>query len=246
MSTFKWNDELTAKLVGLVGQESPVTGATVTSAAETLGTTVRSVAAKLRKLGHDVVSMAKTRTSAFSKEEGDQLRTFLEDNSGTYTYAEIAASFLGGKFSAKEIQGKILSLDLTPAVKKTEKVVTPRTYTPEEETKFLEMVNSGAVVEDIAQAFSKSIESVRGKALSMLRNGSITALPKQRESHAVSKVDPLDAIADRVEAMTVAEIAAALEKTERGVKTMLTRRGVNCADHKGAEKKAKAATPAVQ
>ena len=41
--------------------------------------------------------------------------------------------------------------------------------------------------------------------------------------------------------MTVAEIAEAIEKTERGVKTMLTRRGIDCADYKGAERKAKAA-----
>jgi hypothetical protein len=41
--------------------------------------------------------------------------------------------------------------------------------------------------------------------------------------------------------MTVAEIAAATEKTERGVRTLLTRRGLKVSDYDGAAKKAKAA-----
>jgi hypothetical protein len=40
--------------------------------------------------------------------------------------------------------------------------------------------------------------------------------------------------------MTVAEIAAAVDKTERGLRTLLTRRGINVADYKGFDKKAKA------
>jgi hypothetical protein len=40
--------------------------------------------------------------------------------------------------------------------------------------------------------------------------------------------------------MSVAEIAAATDKTERGIKTLLTRRGLTVADYDGAAKKAKA------
>jgi hypothetical protein len=40
--------------------------------------------------------------------------------------------------------------------------------------------------------------------------------------------------------MTVAEIAAAVDKTERGLRTLLTRRGIKVADYDGAAKKAKA------
>ena len=39
--------------------------------------------------------------------------------------------------------------------------------------------------------------------------------------------------------MTVTEIADEIGKTERGVKTMLTRRGLTCANHDGAKKAAK-------
>ena len=41
--------------------------------------------------------------------------------------------------------------------------------------------------------------------------------------------------------MTVEEIADEIGKTERGVKTMLTRRGLVAADYDGAAKKEKAA-----
>ena len=39
--------------------------------------------------------------------------------------------------------------------------------------------------------------------------------------------------------MTVEQIAESIEKTVRGVKTMLTRRGITCADYDGAKKAAK-------
>jgi hypothetical protein len=42
--------------------------------------------------------------------------------------------------------------------------------------------------------------------------------------------------------MTVAEIAQAIEKTDRGVKTMLTKRGIKVADYDGAARKEKAAS----
>jgi hypothetical protein len=40
--------------------------------------------------------------------------------------------------------------------------------------------------------------------------------------------------------MTVAEIATAIDKTERGLKTLLTRRGIKVADYDGAAKRDKA------
>jgi hypothetical protein len=40
--------------------------------------------------------------------------------------------------------------------------------------------------------------------------------------------------------MTVAEIAKAVDKTERGLRTLLTRRGIDCVDYKGKAKKEKA------
>jgi len=50
MSTQKWTEERVAQLTSLIGAESPVSAATVTSAAEVLDVTVRSIASKLRNM----------------------------------------------------------------------------------------------------------------------------------------------------------------------------------------------------
>jgi len=236
----KWNDETVNQLLSIVGDESPVSVATVEEAADTLGFTTRSVAAKLRQLDHDVASMAKEKTTAFTEQETDDLADFVENNAGRFTYKEIAEQFADGKFTAKQIQGKLLALELTAAVKPAEKVEIARTYSDAEEAVFIKMAEQGKYIEDIAQALGKTVASVRGKALWLTRKGQIARIPAQRESHAKDQVDPIVALGDRIATMTVAEIAAAVDKTERGLRTLLTRRGINVADYKGADKKAKA------
>lgn len=238
--TKKWSDEAIAKLNQIVGSESPVSAATVEEAAQTLGFSPRSVASKLRQLDREVASMAKEKVSAFSPEQSAALAHFVNVNSNQLTYKEIADRFEGGKFSAKQIQGKLLALELTGMVKPAEKVEAARTYTEQEEATFVQMVQSGKYIEDIANVLGKTIASVRGKALSLTRNGQIDKIPAQKESHANTQVDPVVALGTRIATMTVAEIAAAVDKTERGIKTLLTRRGIKVADYDGAAKKAKA------
>lgn len=245
MTTQKWTEDRVATLESVVGGARPVQPDTVEAAAQALETTVRSVAAKLRKLGYEVASMAKTHQSAFSADESQALQDFMNQYPNRFTYAEIAQNFADGKFNAKQVQGKILSLELTKLVKPTEKPEAQRTYTPEEEDKFIGMVVAGAFVEDIAEALNKPTNSIRGKALSLLRAGQIDKIPAQRESHAKNQEDALEALGDITE-MTVAEIAEAINKTERGVKTSLTRRGLVAKDYDGAAKKAKAAEKAAE
>jgi hypothetical protein len=74
----------------------------------------------------------------------------------------------------------------------------------------------------------------------LLRSGAIDKIPAQKESHAKESGDAVEALGDAIATMTVAEIAKAADKTERGVKTLLTRRGIKVADHDGAAKRAKA------
>lgn len=241
---FKWTEEATNKLVDLIGSTSPVTVDAVENAAEVLGTSTRSVAAKLRKMEYEVESMAKKATSAFSAEDTESLRSLVEANPGRYTYGELAEIFADGEFSAKAIQGKILSLELTKLVKKTEKAPTPHKYTDDEEATVVKMATQGKYLEEIAKAVNKDINSVRGKALSLLRAGTISALPKQRD-HVEPAVDPVVEMMNDFPALTVSEIAEKLEKTERGVKVMLSRRGLKAKDYDGAAKKAKNAEKAV-
>ena len=235
MALPKWTDERTQQLVDFIGDQSPVTQAVVAEAADHLETSTRSVSSKLRKMGFDVELASASASKSFSDEQEATLRNFVQDNSGSYTYSEIASNFEGGAFSAKSIQGKILSMELTEHVKPAPKVETVRTYTPEEEGTFVEMVNGGSFVEEIAEALGKSVNSIRGKALSLLRSGDINAIPKQKETKGSSKADVLADL--EIGEMTVQEIADEIGKTVRGVKTMLTRRGLQCADYNGAAKK---------
>ena len=238
MTIPKWNDERTAALEAAVAGETPVSKATVARVATELETTPRSVSSKLRKLGHEV-EKASEAPKAFTDEEAEDLRAFVEDNSGEYTYAEIASNFGGGKFSAKAIQGKILSMELTDEIKPTPKPEVVKTYTDAEAQTVIDMVQAGAFVEDIAAAVGKSVASVRGKALSLLRNNDIKAMPKQRDVKGQAP-DSFESLGD-ASVLTVAEIAEKLGKTERGVKTMLTRRAVAAKDYDGVAKAKKAA-----
>lgn len=236
MTTPKWTEERTAQLVNSVGDESPVSRSTVADLAEELATSTRSISSKLRKLGFDV-ELASAAPRAFSDEVTEDLRSFVTENSGAYTYAQIAENF-PGDYTAKAIQGKILSMELTSHVKETPKAEHAKTYSADEEALVLSLINSGKFVEEIAEAVGKTVQSVRGKALSLQRSGAIDAMPKQRDLKGPA-ADPLDAV--DVSGLTVAQIAEQIGKTERGVKTMLTRRGLTAADYDGAAKKEKAA-----
>lgn len=236
----KWSDETVAQLLSIVGRESPVSVARVEQAAEALGVTERSVASKLRQLDREVASMAKEKVSAFTPDQSAALSSMVSSNSGVYTYKDIAERFEHGTFTAKQIQGKLLALELTGNVKPAEKVEAARTYSDAEESTFIKMAQAGKYIEEIAVTLGKSIPSVRGKALSLTRKGQIDRIPAQKDSHAKNTVDPVTALGSSIAGMTVAEIAAAVDKTERGLKTLLTRRGISVKDYDGAAKKAKA------
>ena len=235
MALPKWTDERTQQLVDFVGNESPVSQAMVADAADELETSVRSVSSKLRKMGYDVELASANASKSFSDEQEATLSNFVTDNSGVYTYAEIAENFESGAFSAKSIQGKILSMQLTEHVKPAPKVESVKTYSDDEEATFIGMVNDGAFIEAIAESLGRSVNSVRGKALSLLRAGEINAIPKQEVTKGSGKADPLADL--EIDGMTVETIADEIGKTVRGVKTMLTRRGLVCADYDGSARK---------
>ena len=239
-ATKKWSDENVDQLISIVGEHGTVSVDAVEQAAEALGYTTRSVASKLRQLDREVASLAKEKTSAFTAEEGTDLADFVESNAGAMTYKEIAESFANGKFTAKQIQGKLLALELTGSVKPAEKVEVARTYTEAEENTFVKMAESGSFIEEIAAKLNKTVASVRGKALSLTRKGQISKIPAQKQSHAKETIDPVTALGSAIHTMTVADIAATVDKTERGLRTLLTRRGIKVADYDGAAKKAKA------
>ena len=236
----KWDEARTAELEAYVGSESPVSIETVKAAAEQLGTTARSIASKLRKQGHDVEKASTVATKTFSEVQEDALRNFLVKNSGQYTFAEIANLFAKGEFSAKQIQGKVLSMELTGAVKPTEKKAYESKFNDTETALIKKMAIAGAHLEDIAAKLGRTEQVIRGKALSLLRSKEIPSIPASKK---VAKVEDAFQGID-VSTKTVAELSVALDRSERGIKTMLTRRGIDAKDYSGSTKAEKAASKA--
>ncbi len=235
MSKITWNEDNTARLVELAGS-GEVSQDQLVTIAEALGTTSRSIGAKLRRMDYEVAK-ASPKTSSWTEAQEAALTSLVNDNANQLTYAEIAASFEGGVYNAKQIQGKLLSMELFGLVRKAEKVATPRTYTEAEESQFVELANGGATMEALAEAFSKPIASVRGKALSLLKSEHISEMPKQENSNAKARTDIFEGV--DVAGSTIEQLVETTGKTVRGIKSTLSRRGISCADYDGAAKRAK-------
>lgn len=220
MSKFEYTDEMVTRMEGVCG--SGVTEDVIESLCDEFGYPRRSVTAKLRKLGYDVPKKPGA-APVFTAEETDALAAYLEANSGNQTAEEIAAGFANGQFTARQINGKALSLEMTSHIKPAEKKITPRSYTEDEENQISSMVEDGAFLEDIAEAVGKTVNSVRGKLLSM-------GLKADQRDKKGTKADPYEGIEDMLD-QTVEEIADHFGKTVRGVKTVLTRRGLSASDY---------------
>lgn len=235
-----WDEESVAQLVAIVGSETPVSNATVAKAAEEMDRSTRSIASKLRNLDMEVEPVVTTREKTFTEAEESELRSFVEGNAGQYTYAEIAAAVCGGKFNPRQVQGKVLAMELTGNVKPTPKKEVERKYTEAEEAEILQLMKDGAYLEDIAEALGKELNSIRGKCLSLSRVNEGLKIPAQKNHVSKEKVDALTELGDSVADLTVEEIAIKISKSERGVKAMLTKRGISCANYDGAKRRAKA------
>ena len=170
-----------------------------------------------------------------TEEQEAELAAFLSDHSGEFTYAQIAERFAGGQFTARQVQGKVLSMERTADVAPTPKAPVDKKYTEEQEDTYVAMANAGAALEDIAAQLNKPLNSVRGKGLSLYRAGLIESIPKQK-THVEKKPDALEALGD-ISEFTVAEIAEKIKKSERGVRQMITYRGLECKDYKAKPRK---------
>lgn len=231
-----WNEENTARLVELAG-EGEVSQELVAQIADELGTSTRSVGSKLRNMNYEVAK-ASAKVSPWTPAREEALASLIEANAGEMTYADLAATFEGGEFTAKQIQGKVLSMELFDKVRKAEKPTAQRTYTEAEEAQFVSLVAEGASMEALSEAFGRPVNSIRGKALSLLKSGDIEAMPVQETSAAKEKVDFLSTVENFAE-LTVEDLAEQSGKTVRGIKSALSRRGITCANYDGAAKRAK-------
>lgn len=220
MSKFEYTEEMEQQMHDACG--SGVTEEIIESLMSDFDFPRRSVTAKLRKLGYDVPKKPGA-APVFSAEETEALSSFLQENSGNLTAEEISEQFADGKFTARQINGKALSMEMTNHVKPAEKKVAVRTYSEDEEATISEMVEAGKYLEEIADAMNRPVNSVRGKLLSM-------GLKAEQRDKKNTKSDPYDGIENMLD-MTVEQLAEQFDKTVRGVKTVLTRRGLACSDY---------------
>ena len=223
MSKFEYTDEMVARMQEVAN--SGLDEDKIVSLMEEFDFPRRSVTAKLRKLGFEVPKKPSA-APIFSADETEALGLFLAENSGSMTAEEIAnhfASAWGRDVTARQINGKALSMEMTGHIKPAEKKVTPRTYTEAEEAQISEMVTAGKYLEEIADAMGRPVNSIRGKLLSM----GLKALQRDKKT---TKTDAYAGIEDMLD-QTVEQIAEHFDKTVRGVKTVLTRRGLSCADY---------------
>lgn len=184
----------------------------------------RSVTAKLRRMEYDVPKKP-GEAPKFTDEETSELKAFLQDHEGEFTAEEIASDHFP-KFTSRQITGKALSLEMTGSIKPAEKKVTPKTYSEEEEATIVSMHENGAYLEEIAEALGKSVNSVRGKCLSM----QVKVPQRDKKEAKAGAYDDIVAGSDLL-SLTFEEIAEKLDKTTRGVKTVLSRRKLACANY---------------
>ena len=229
---FSWTAENTEALLDAVTGIEVVSQAQAATLAEQLGTTARSVGAKLRKLGVNVATAAKP-ASAWTPELEAALTALLEANDGKYTYAELAEVF-GNGFSAKQLQGKVLHMELTNKVRKSDKKAPVRQYSEAEEDQFVALVNADKSIEEIALTMNRTVPQIRGKALSLVREGRIAAQPRQAVVAQSAPANIFEGV--DVAEFTVAELAEKLGKAERSIKASLTRKALSAKDYDGAAK----------
>lgn len=226
MSNYKYTDDMLSRMKDVVA--GGVTEDKIQTLVDEFQFNRRSVAAKLRSLGYTVPT--KQEAPKFTAEETQQFSDFVTSRSGQLTSEEIAKQFASGKFTSRQVAGKALALELTSHIKKAEKKEKPRTYTETEENLITKLVGEGKFLEDIAGALGKSVNSVRGKLLSM----ELKAPQKNKKAPATGGSYPeLETLAPN---MTVEELVAHYSKdgevkTERGIKTALSRRGVDAKNY---------------
>lgn len=242
---FTWTDENVEQLTALIGSDTFITQDRLKEIADELEHTARGVGSKIRQLvkngvlSAEVQKAADAHKPAWTEDEEAALVDFLNSHEGQMTYNEIAATFLGGKFTNKQVQGKVLSLEMTDKVKKAEKVAAKRSYSEEDEAIYIKFAESGASLEDIARELDRPLQSVRGKGLSLHREGRIAEIPHQAESTASARADWLEPVMADLADLTIEEIAEKVGKSERGVKNALTRRGLVCSDYNGEKQRSK-------
>jgi len=131
----------------------------ISDLSEEMDVPARSISYRMKNvLNLDVESTA--RTPSFSADETD---AFLELADGTMTAEAIAEEM--GK-TVQQVRGKALSSKVT-LLPSEKKAATPKSYSEDEEVQITALVDAGEFLEVIAEKLGRTVNSMRGKLLSM-------------------------------------------------------------------------------
>jgi len=232
----KWSEERVSELVNKVDpqvQDGVVPYSVIASVATEMEVDPRGVGAKLRGMGYATQKKSDINTKSFSEEDKEEIVTFLEENPGQYTYAEIAAAVLGGEKTTSQIRGKILSLKMTDKVKPSDKKVYQSSFTDDQQEQLIDLVNQGLYIEEISEKLGLTQNQIRGKCLSLRNKEYISAIPPKRDKAApTSKKGGMFAgLEEELSSLTLEELAERVGKVQQVVKSSLTRAGLSCADY---------------
>jgi hypothetical protein len=201
----KWTQEITDTLIEKVKDvQGEIPYNVVETIAGEFDVSARSVAGKLRSLGYAVAKKTITATKNYNEKEEALIKQMVSQGA----FIEDIAARLGRE--VKQIRGKLLSMKLT-APTKNKKEPKKKSYSPEEEAKIAQLVESGAFIEDIADALGKTVPQIRGKLLSM----KLKAPMKNKKEKGSNKVYT-DEVVEKITAMfkegkTTEQIAEELE-----------------------------------
>jgi len=206
-----YTEEMVEQINSVLNGAVEATAENIVQLTEALNVPEKSLGAKLRSMG--VTTPKKAGKVAFSEAETEQFIALVDQGLN----AQEIADTLGKRI--RQIYGKALSLKLHVEAPAKEEYV--KKYTPEQEATIATMVEAGSFIEDIAEAFDKSVAQIRGKLLSMKLKA-----PQKNHKEVNRTVVYTDEIIASVVAMVKAgntseEIAESLDLNPRGVKSRI-------------------------
>ena len=192
----------------------------------------RSIAGKLRHMKADLEKKS-VAGKVYSDSDEAKIAEMCADLDNLPWQEDIAEALGRG---CKSIGGKLVSMNIY-GVKKRDKVKneTVKMFTPEDEAIIIDLVNADGdtFIEDIAEALGKEVSKVRGKLAGMRVKGVLTRnkVAKKGKVYTDELLAEIKGMLD-VQA-TLQEIAAKFSLNEKGLHSILAKKGLIAKSVKG-------------
>lgn len=202
-------------------QESPIDFKLVIYKAQELNTSSTELCKALHYLGFTIQNYITSKNKAWNINDENELLDFIRENEGKLTFADLARMVCGGKYSARQVTGKVAALGLSSLVVST----TYKRFSDEETESLINLLHLGCEYPQIIQELGKSTHSIGRKISYLKKEGLIT----QRD------IDFPVGLAYDTEHLLLAEVARLHSISITLAKFLMRRYKLNCIDFKGAE-----------